>query len=234
MNRLTRVTAILVKLQSKTTITAKEIASAYDISLRTVYRDIKTLQDAGVPIGSEAGVGYFMVDGYKLPPVSFSEEEANAMVTAEQFVLHNAEHSLVKNYQSALTKIKAVLKNSQREKIELLESRISQPFFKNQIKPSSFLSEIQKAITSFTVIEMEYHGIASDTISTRRVEPLGLYFTDNKWILIAHCLLRNDVRNFRLDRILALRPTQLTSSKAQSFSLEDFFAAQLEEYSKSC
>lgn len=231
MNRLTRITAILVKLQSKTTITAKEIASTFNISLRTVYRDIKTLQEAGVPIGSEAGIGYFMVDGYKLPPVSFTEEEANAMVTAEQFVLHNAENSLVKNYASALTKIKAVLKNSQKEKIELLESRISQPFKKNHIRNTSYLAEIQKAITGFKIIEIDYHGIASDVISSRRVEPLGLYFTEDKWILIAHCQLRNDVRNFRLDKILSLKPTALNSGKAEGFSLEEYFTSELEKYS---
>lgn len=67
MNRLTRITAILTHLQSKRIVTAKEIADRFEISLRTVYRDIKTLQDSGVPIGSENGVGYFIVNGYSLP-----------------------------------------------------------------------------------------------------------------------------------------------------------------------
>lgn len=61
MNRLTRITATLIQLQSKNIVTAKEIAERFEVSLRTVYRDIKTLQEAGVPIGSENGVGYFIV-----------------------------------------------------------------------------------------------------------------------------------------------------------------------------
>ena len=86
MNRLTRITAILTQLQSKRVVTAREIAERFDISLRTVYRDIKTLQDSGVPIGSENGVGYFIVDGFRLPPISLTEEEANSLIILETFI----------------------------------------------------------------------------------------------------------------------------------------------------
>lgn len=231
MNRLTRITAILVKLQSKRVITAKEIASSFDISLRTVYRDIKTLQESGVPIGSEAGTGYFIVDGYSLPPVSFTEEEANALVTAERFVHQNAESSIIKNYASVLTKIKSVLKNGQKEKVELLESRIIH-FNKNATSSTSkFLSEIQKTITSFGLLDITYHTIHSDQVTKRSVEPLGLYFNNDNWILIAFCHHRNEIRNFRLDRILELETLPSTSEKAKSFSMEEYFNTQLENYS---
>ncbi|HEY8512458.1 MAG TPA: HTH domain-containing protein, partial [Cyclobacteriaceae bacterium] len=86
MNRIDRLTAILIHLQSKRLVKAEELASRFDISLRTVYRDVKALMEAGVPIGSEAGVGYFIVDGYHLPPVMFSQEEAGAMLLAGKLV----------------------------------------------------------------------------------------------------------------------------------------------------
>lgn len=92
MNRLTRITTILIQLQSKKIVTAKEIADRFEISLRTVYRDIKMLQDAGVPIGSENGIGYFIVSGYSLPPIMITEEEANALIVSEKLMLKSRRH----------------------------------------------------------------------------------------------------------------------------------------------
>nr|WP_299389022.1 YafY family protein [Allomuricauda sp.] len=230
MNRLTRITSILIKLQTKSTITAQEIADEFDISLRTVYRDVKTLQEAGVPVGSEAGIGYFMVEGYRLPPVSFTEDEANAMVTAEKFVLQNMESSLVKNYHSALTKIKAVLRNSDKDKVALLESRISSYTQYDKNDSSSYLAEVQKAITSFEVIDITYRSMQGLT-TQRQVDPLGLYFTENRWVMVAYCRYREDYRDFRLDRILGLKPTDLKSGKAVTFNLQDHFKKRAEKYS---
>ena len=86
MNRIDRLTAMLVHLQSKKVVKAEEMANRFEISLRTVYRDVKALMEAGVPIGSEAGKGYFIVDGYHLPPVMFTQDEASSMLLAGKFV----------------------------------------------------------------------------------------------------------------------------------------------------
>ncbi|HEY9047316.1 MAG TPA: HTH domain-containing protein, partial [Ohtaekwangia sp.] len=86
MNRIDRLTAILIHLQSKRVVKAEEMAERFEISLRTVYRDVKALMEAGVPIGSEAGKGYFIVDGFHLPPVMFTQEEASAMLVASKLV----------------------------------------------------------------------------------------------------------------------------------------------------
>ena len=82
MNRIDRITAILIQLQSKKIVTAKEIAQRFNKSLRTVYRDIRTLEEAGIPIGAEAGKGYYLVDGYLLPPVMFTPGEVGSLITA--------------------------------------------------------------------------------------------------------------------------------------------------------
>jgi len=214
MNRINRITAILTQLQSKRIVTAKSIAERFEISLRTVYRDIKSLQEAGVPIGAENGVGYFIVDGYRLPPIMFTEEEANAMITADKLVHQKNEKSLSANYTSALIKIKAVLKNQQKEKIELLASRISADN-KYTINPKSdFLSKIQTGITNFLQIHITYKSIYKNEITKRNIKPLALYFTENDWILIGFCMLRNGIREFRLDKIEVL---QLTSDKFEHF-----------------
>src|SRR3982750_4092273 len=115
MNRIDRLTAILVQLQSKRVVKAEEIADRFEISLRTVYRDVRALMEAGVPIGSEAGKGYFIVDGYHLPPVMFSQEEASAMMMAGKLVERMTDHSVRTAFESALMKIKAGLNATQKD-----------------------------------------------------------------------------------------------------------------------
>ncbi len=223
MNRINRITAILTQLQSKRIVTAKSIAERFNISLRTVYRDIKTLQEAGVPIGSENGVGYFIVDGYKLPPVMFTEEEANALITAEKLVLQKKEASLTKNYVSALIKIKSVLRNSQKDKVELLERRIGADAKYTFSPTSNYLEKIQKAIIETIVLKIEYQSLYKNEFTKRNIKPLAFYFTENDWVVIAHCNLRNALREFRLDKIKKLQFTEEHFTDYTNFNLQEYF-----------
>ncbi len=222
MNRLTRITAILIQLQSKRIVTAKEIASRFGISLRTVYRDIKTLQDAGVPIGSENGVGYFLVDGYRLPPVSLTEEEANALIVSEEFIRRQGDRSLSRNYDSVITKIKSTLRGFQKDNIEFLAKRTIS-FVKGEVIESNWLSEIQKAISNKKVLDITYRSIYKEELTDRKIEPQAVYFTNNLWIVIAHCQLREESREFRLDRINRLVVTFETFEPNPKFSLQNYF-----------
>lgn len=114
MNRINRVTSILIQLQSKKIIPAKEIALRFNISLRTVYRDIRTLEEAGIPIGSEAGKGYFLVEGFLLPPVMFTAAEVGALITAGKFLNCHGDESFIKDFDSAMYKIKSILKHGEK------------------------------------------------------------------------------------------------------------------------
>ncbi len=223
MNRLTRITAILIQLQSKKIVTAKEIADRFEISLRTVYRDIKTLQEAGIPIGSENGKGYFIVNGYSLPPIMITEEEANALIISEQLILNQGDTSLKKEFNSLLLKIKAVLRHFQKENISKLENRISPSIVKETHKSNS-LSTIQKAITNTSVVSIKYHSFYKNEITQREIEPLGIYFTDKAWVVVAFCRLRNDIREFRLDCILAATTTLQTFDYQEDFNLMKYFS----------
>ena len=227
MNRLTRITSILIQLQSKKVVTAKEIANRFEISLRTVYRDIKTLQEAGVPIGSENGIGYFIVDGYSLPPIMITEEEANALIVSEKLISNQGDASLIKDFNSILIKIKSVLRDFEKENITKLEHRIT-PSYKKEVFESNWLSLIQKSITNAKVLKIDYHSIYKNEQTLREIEPLGVYYTDKAWIMIAYCRLRNDIREFRLDRILTINSTSQTFDYQQDFTLSKYFSRFIE------
>ena len=122
--RLSRLTAILTILQTKRLLTASELAIRFSVSNRTIYRDIKALEQAGIPILTEEGKGYSLMENYRIPPVMFTETQANALITAEQLVLKNKDASFIKEYSEAISKIKSILRNNTKDKANLLSNRI--------------------------------------------------------------------------------------------------------------
>ncbi|HYI77205.1 MAG TPA: YafY family protein [Chryseolinea sp.] len=226
MNRIDRLTAILIQMQTKRVVKAEEIADRFEISLRTVYRDVKALMEAGVPIGSEAGKGYFIVDGYHLPPVMFTQEEGSAMLFAGKLVEKMTDKSIRKEFESALLKIKAVLNASEKDHLENLHSHIEvmrAPQTDNSF-PNHFLTIIQKAAVDKEVLKIEYSVNYSDEITSREVEPIGLFFYSNAWHLIAWCRLRSGYRDFRTDRIKTLKPTGIKFDSRNLLSLQEYLA----------
>ncbi|TPN84591.1 helix-turn-helix transcriptional regulator [Aquimarina algicola] len=219
--RLSRLTAILTQLQSKRILTAREIAEKHDISIRTVYRDIRALESSGVPIITEEGKGYSLMEGFTLPPVMFTEDEANALITAEQLVLKNKDNSFVEHYKNAILKMKAVLRYTQKEKTELLAERV---VFRNNTqneKTSNYLMTLQSAITNFYLVEIKYYSLQNQA-TTRILEPFALYSTQDNWILIAFCRLRKNFRAFRLDRIQELKSLH-KQFEPHSITLQEYF-----------
>jgi len=202
--RLSRLTTILTQLQTKRLLTASELANKFSVSNRTIYRDIKVLEEAGVPILTEEGKGYFLMEGYKIPPVMFTESEANALITAEQLILKNKDASLVKEYTEAINKIKAVLRYNTKDKANLLSNRIVFRYNTDNNQTSNFLSTLQLALTNFNCSEIDYSNEKNE-ITKRIIEPFALYNTQENWVLVAFCELRKDFRAFRLDRIRKLQ-----------------------------
>ena len=154
--RLSRLTAILTQLQSKRIITAKKLAERHNVSLRTIYRDIRALEKSGIPIVTEEGKGYSIMEGYHLPPVLFTEDEANALITIEQLAIKNKDVSFVQNFSGAIEKIKAILRYSQKGNADLLTDRIYFSGNNSEKKTSNNLMQIQSAITQYTVLKIDY------------------------------------------------------------------------------
>lgn len=216
MNRVERISAILIHLQSKQIVRGQDIAERFEISLRTAYRDIRALEEAGVPIVGEAGTGYSLMEGYKLPPVMFTKEEAIAFLTAEKLVEKFTDSSTYSIYQSALFKIKAVLKSDEKDHINHMDNFIevlSNSYLPHEKENNDFLQFLLKSINLRKKISMEYFAIHSQETSRREIEPVGVYLMANEWYLIAFCLLRNDYRTFRVDRIKDLQLLQEDFSK---------------------
>lgn len=219
--RLSRLTAILTQLQTKRLLTATSLAEKFNVSIRTIYRDIRALEDAGVPILTEEGKGYTLMDGYKIPPVMFSEAQANALILAEQLVLKNKDTSFIKDYSEAIDKIKAVLRQSEKDKANLLADRTQFEQNINRERNSDNISQLQQALTNFHLVHFDYTN--EQNISTNRtVEPFALISTTENWLLIAWCRLRKEFRYFRLDRIQKMEV--LTEKFEQhKMTLQDFF-----------
>jgi len=219
--RISRLTAILTQLQTKRLLTATELSKKFGVSVRTIYRDIKALEQAGVPVVTEEGKGYSLMEGYRIPPVMFTEKQANALILAEQLVLKNRDASFVKDYTEAIEKIKAVLGHGIKDRANLLTDRTLYDQNVNRERNSNALSDLQFALTNYRVTRMEYTNEAGGT-TDRLIEPFALLSTQEKWLLVAWCRLRGEFRYFRLDRIQKLHVLPETFDPHE-MTLQEFF-----------
>jgi predicted DNA-binding transcriptional regulator YafY len=233
MNRIDRLTAILIHLQTKRVVKAEEISDRFEISLRTVYRDVKALMEAGVPIGSEAGKGYFIVDGYHLPPVMFTQDEASSMMLAGKLVEKMADKSIRDAFSSAMHKIKAVLNESEKDHLQNLDSHI-EIFLRSKYEvkeskdfPDHFMTEIQRAVAKKQVVRIDYSNTEEEE-TQREVEPIGIFYYSMAWHLIGWCRLRNSYRDFRADRIKNLVNTEKSFEGRNLISLKEYFQSMFQ------
>lgn len=209
ISKLSRIIAILTYLQTKRLISAPFLAKKFNVSVRTIYRDINILINAGIPIVSDISKGYSLMDTYRLPPVMFTQDEANALITAEHFIKNNTDTSLVKNYTDALNKVRAVFKDSMKKKSEFLTNRLGvKPQLPHAYK-SDTLALLQNAIIDCRLLEITYKSQSKQETTSRIIEPFALYNNkDDCWTLIAFCRLKKDFRLFRLERIEILKPLE--------------------------
>jgi len=221
MNRIDRLFGILVLLQSKKFVPAEKIAEKFRISVRTVYRDVKALTESGIPISFEQYRGYFIVQGYFLPPVSFTMEEASAFLLMETMLPGFADKSIQKNYTAALNKVKAVMRSQEKDQLENLTQNIKMQVPERLYSDQEFMSSLQSAISEKSIIEIEYSN-NKEEISSRKLEPLGLIFYAFSWHLIGWCHLRKDYRDFKINGIRRLLNTGTGFTKTDHIAMDDY------------
>ena len=182
-------------------VTARQIADHFEICQRTVYRDIQDLMNSGVPIYGEAGVGYIIDKQYHLPPVMFDFDELEAISLGVKMVQTWTDERFSQVAESALEKIQAVLPESRLNDMRQLTTHSEASNSKMPCEVS--FSDVRECIRLRRKIEFHYTDLSEKT-STRTIRPLSLVFFGPVWLVIGWCELRDDFRNFRLDRMAEL------------------------------
>jgi predicted DNA-binding transcriptional regulator YafY len=200
VTRLSRLVALLTLLQTKRVLTATELARRFLVSTRTIYRDIRTLEQAGIPVVTQEGKGYTMLEGYRLAPIMFTREEAIALLTAEKLAARLTDAPTAQLSNAAMDKVRAALRRSDRDHLETLDPLIQVLGPTDQSSRPNAYQSLVTAITTQRVVRLIYGAADSDTLTTRDIEPIGLYLSQ-QWHVVAYCRLRQAFRNFRLDRI---------------------------------
>jgi predicted DNA-binding transcriptional regulator YafY len=206
MNRTDRLLAIVLELQAKGRQRAEDLAATFETSKRTIYRDIQALAEAGVPLVSVPGQGYSLVEGYFLPPLTFSAEEATMLLLGGEFVAWNFDAQYRAAAQSAGRKIEAVLPAAQRDEVRTLRDNIRFVAGEAMSEPAAqeMMARLRRAILERRTVRMNYRarsGTGANAVTTREADPYALVHMIGAWYLLAHCHLRGDIRSFRLSRI---------------------------------
>lgn len=208
LKKFNRIIAILTRLQTRKLLKAQDLASRFNVSLRTIYRDIRLLEKAGVPVIGEAGTGYSLMEGYRLPPVMFSREEVLSFITAEKLMQKLSGRSIGIHYESAMSKVKAVLRASEKDMIAMVESQIQ--IYDDRTKPQEgffqAMEMILKSIADQKQIMVEYCS-ATENITQREIEPVNVFYANGFWYAQGYCHMRREYRHFRIDRLLRVYNT---------------------------
>ncbi len=247
MKRFDRVTAILLLLQTRSVVTAQFLAQNFEVSERTIYRDIRALETAGVPIGAEPGVGYFLEKSYHLAPVSFSIEEASALLLGEKFLAKSLDVNALADFKQALHKVRAVIDNTDKDRLSSLDDQIQVlpvsshfPLDGGQLPGASdshysadpWLSECRSALLQRQVVDICYLAMSQNQqASDRTIEPIGLFYYNWHWHLIAWCRLRQGYRDFRLDRVRSFTPLKEQFARHSRLTLQQYLNSRKERES---
>lgn len=202
MNRLDRLLAMLLVLQRRKLVRAEDLAARFEISKRTVYRDVAALSEMGVPVVAQPGEGYSLMEGYFLPPLLFSPDEAAALFLGAKWLATQATGKLPASTEGALTKLAHVLPASTLDEVQrltdILHFFVVQKSF-NLDDPT--LADLQRAINERRAVQLTYHSLQRDETTTRIIEPAELTYGDGAWYVNGYCRLRQEQRSFRLNRI---------------------------------
>ena len=222
MRRADRLFQIVQLLRKRKVVTAGWLANRLEVSERTIYRDIADLVATGTPIDGEAGVGYTLRPGYDLPPLMFDRGEIEALVLGARVVESFGDPELGRSARSALDKVESVLPKERAG--EISKSRLYAPRLGRSARLASTLLPVRTALSEQKKLRIAYER-ADGGKSRRTVWPLGTFFWGRSWTLAAWCELREDFRNFRLDRMQAVEVLGDCFDPEPGRSLRDYLRA---------
>ncbi len=238
MNRTDRLLAIILELQAKGEQRAEDLAATFEVSKRTIYRDLMALDQSGVPLIAIPGRGYSLVEGYFLPPLSFTSDEALMLLLGSDFMANSLDAQYRTAAQSAGTKISAVLPEPLRAEVADVEAGLRFVVPGSDAVPT-LLPQIRRALLQRRQIKFAYHARFSTKSAKPRgtpfdepsggelgeateriIDPYALVHVSGAWHLVGYCHLRRDVRTFRLSRIADLSILDKTFHRPSNFKLQ--------------
>jgi predicted DNA-binding transcriptional regulator YafY len=225
MRRADRLFQIIQLLKKRRLTTAGLLAEVLEVSTRTIYRDIQDLIANGIPVEGEAGVGYLLRREVDVPPLMFNESEIEAIQVGMRMVEAWGGSELASAAKQAMIKVSAVLP----EKLQTFNSLMFAPKFYAKSNEFQHLDLIRKAAKDRQYLQMDYQD-AKQAQTTREVRPLAIHLWKGCWTLLTWCELRNDFRNFRIDRIVFISLTQRFFPVTVGEELDDFIEKMCKEH----
>ncbi|MFQ5572388.1 MAG: helix-turn-helix transcriptional regulator [Rhodothermales bacterium] len=228
MNRIDRRLAIVLELQEKRWQRAADLAATFGVSARTIYRDMDVLEEAGIPVVAVPGKGYSLYEGYFLPPLTLTSDEAVLLLLGTEYMAER----LGVNYQAAAravrAKVEAILPDRLRSEVTTLQNSlrfVPVNAFDNPAEQRA-LQHLRRAMTEQRAVRFHYHQQAGDNGMARHtVNPYGLVHFGGAWHLVGYCRARQSVRHFRLSRVEALEMLDETFERPQGYTLPPTEAA---------
>lgn len=200
--RFDRILRIFFILQSRVVITIEELETLFSISRRTIYRDLKALETAGVPIAYDAEGGYSIMDGYRIQHSRFTQEEVLSLMIAEKIMQQHETQFIKQHFEAALMKVKASFQLHQKNDLLNWQDKLE---VSSGLNADEYLPDVinllLQSIVKKQIVNLSYVKSGDVRAVTREIEPVGLFYESSFWYLLAFCHLRQDYRNFRLDRV---------------------------------
>lgn len=229
MNRTDRLLGILLELQARGELRAEDLAGTFEVSVRTIYRDVEALCETGVPVVATPGKGYRLMEGYFLPPLSFTADEAALLILGGELVRDRVDLLLRSAAEAALRKLAGVLPAERRAEMERRRQGL---FFASlATQPNDRrLVLARRAIEERRVVRLLYHAFRREHADPRDVEPIRLVHFGDAWYLAGYCRLRQDARLFRLDRIDGLELLDERYTPSARHAVPDRFERDVDAY----
>ncbi|RIX50078.1 YafY family transcriptional regulator [Paenibacillus nanensis] len=229
MNKTDRMLAIVLELQGRQVARAEDLAARFETSVRTIYRDIQALSEAGVPITGTTGTGYSLMEGYFLPPIRFTIEEAVTLLIGTEFIEQRFDDDYRDRANVARKKIEVTLSDGIRSETSRIRKSLRLLSPGTQEAPSNErenLGKIRRALLDGRKIRFHYSKRMADSAGSRHSErtaaPYGLVLIEGAWMLVARCDLRQDIRHFRLSRMAELIELDERFELPEHFDLREY------------
>ena len=217
-----RLFQIVLLLGRGRVVTATQLAERLEVSERTIYRDIQNLMTSGVPIDGEAGVGYRLHRGYQVPPMMFDQDEIQALIFGAQVTKRWGDHKMAAASERILDKVDAVLPESLRPQLASRTLVVPDVAGYQSEQTTQTLGAVREAINDRRRLYLSYSDVDGDP-TERIVWPLTLLYWGSNWAVGAWCELRQNFRNFRVDRIEEARSLTTQFPDEPGKRLEDYF-----------